>query len=304
MKKIIAIGGQTASGKSSIAVQLAKEFNGEIINADSRQIYRLLNIGTAKDPIESYNNDGTVNIDGVRHHLIDILNPEDDFNLALYKKLATEAISEIIGNKKIPIIVGGTGLYLDAVIYNYDLVEEQIDQSLRESLRQNSLEELQAMLIKEDSEVYASLTQSDKKNPQRLIRSIERLRSGVKINQKNTSKYDFLYLGVTQPIPVLNKRIDERVDKMMEQGLEKENLNLREMGYSSEQTSLSSIGYKEFNDLINGTNTIDQTKELIALHTKQYAKRQLTWFKRNTDLKWVSSYQQSLPLVKKFLQRK
>jgi len=299
--KIIAIGGLTASGKTSLSIQIAKKFHGEIISADSRQIYRDLNIGTAKEKIDHLNKDRSVIINGVIHHLIDIIDPDENFNLAIFQKLAVEKIKEISDKKFLPIIVGGTGLYIDSVIYGYNLTEEKFDRSQRVKLSNMTVQELQKLLRIKSRHTFLSLNNSDQNNRYRLIRRIEKLSSTVKSTIQTSSHFNCLYLAIKTPTNRLSLLIDKRVDDMFEEGLLQENKTLRQKGYTTDLSSMKSIGYKEFDEYFNGTQTLDETKELIKLHTRQYAKRQITWFKRNKDILWVSGLEEAEAAVEKFL---
>lgn len=302
LPKLIVIGGPTASGKSRLARKIAREFDGEIINADSRQVYRLLSIGTAKDPIERRVHEKAVVIDGIPHHLIDFLDPSQPYNLAFFQKNAFEAIKSVHERGKIPLLVGGTGLYLDAVAHNYSMPPEKVS-SLRKILRQYSLEKLQEILKRENLDTFEKLTESDQKNPHRLIRAIERARAASPVPTKNQPRYDLLYMVIRIEKSQLEKHIEDRVGVMFQKGLVEENKMLREKSYSTQLSALRTIGYEEFDAFFQKRQTREETKALIILHTLQYAKRQMTWFRRNKEAVWVSSEQEALSNVKKFLSR-
>lgn len=297
--KIVAIGGPTASGKSSIAIELAKNFNGEIINTDSRQFYKHLNIGTAKEEISERMNNQVL-IKKVAHHLIDFLEPDEEFNLARFQKLAFEKIEEITSRGKLPILVGGTGLYIDAVVYNYDLTEEEVNPKRREELSKLSVSKLQKILNKLSPAILKKMTPSDQKNPHRLIRKIEKLESNKPKDRKKELLYNFLYLAVTPENQ--KERISERVDKMFEEGLKEENQKIRERGYTTELNSLRAIGYQEFDKYFEGNKTLEDVKKDIKLHTRQYAKRQMTWFKKNEEIIWIENIDQAKKAVNGFIQ--
>lgn len=299
--KIIAIGGTTASGKTSLSIKIAKEFNGEVINADSRQVYKHLNIGTAKEPIEERLEDGSVIIKGIRHHLIDFVEPTEIFNLARYQKLCFKTIQDILDRKKVPLLVGGTGLYIDSVVYNYDLSDQNIDKERREELKNKSIEELQNLLEELDSEIFESLNNSDRNNPHRLIRRIEKIKDEDTQETKNPSKYETLYLGLAVADKVLKSKIIERVNKMVKNGLIEENKRLRRMHPDFSRIIKKTIGYKEFDQYFSGEISEDQLKELIITHTNQYANRQRTWFNRNEDIVWISSHGEAVKKVSEFL---
>jgi tRNA dimethylallyltransferase len=295
--KIIAIGGPTASGKTGISIDIARKFNGEIINIDSRQIYKHLNIGTAKEKISERFDDYVV-IQDIPHYLIDFLEPNQDFDLARFQKLAFDVIDKILSKDKLPILVGGTGLYLDSVIYNYNLEEKNHDPIKRSQLSKLTLSQLQQKL---PGNIFDKMTPSDQKNPHRLIRKIEKLENKTAPMPENRNpKYDYLYLAVKSEN--IEENIDKRVAKMFKDGLIEENIKLREMGYTTKLNSLKSIGYQEFDKYLEGNKNLEEAKDLIKLHTRQYAKRQMTWFKRNKEIVWVNNLQEADDEVKKFIQ--
>jgi tRNA dimethylallyltransferase len=337
-QKVIVISGPTASGKTSTSIRTAEEFDGEIVNCDSRQIYKFLDIGTAKESIRKRHPDGSVTIEGIRHHLIDLIDPTTEYTLADFQHDAFESIRAILERKNLPILVGGTGLYIDAVVYNYDLMKEEKDSQQRSELQKKSLDELQAVLQDISMDYYQKMNTSDRQNSHRLIRAIERIRTIKRLNsgsnsdisnsdrisglnsdtsnsdntsnndlslgtQKRQSQYDTLYLVTDTPEEILHKRIHERTAKMFDDGLLKENKELREKGYTTELVALQTIGYKEFDEYFKGNQSLEETRELIELHTRQYAKRQLTWFKRNKDAIRISDTAEAIELVLGFLSR-
>ncbi len=301
-KKIIVIGGPTSSGKSKFAIEISQKFNGEIINSDSRQFYKELNIGTGKGKISKKYPDGSVKINDIKHHLIDFLNPDDDFNLSQFQKLAFNKIRQIHKKNKIPVLVGGTGLYIDSVVYNYRLEEQKINFKRRKDLNNLSVEQLQNILISLDPKAYDTLTKSDQKNPHRLVRAIEKLELfGQNISKKQDSTYDFIYLCFSVEKDSLNKKINIRVEKMMKNGLLEENTKLRKKGYTTKLNSMKSIGYQEFDKYFINEQSLKKTIELIKLHTRQYSKRQNTWFKKNKDIKWILNNKEGFKLINNFL---
>lgn len=302
--KLVAIGGATASGKTAFALTVAKKFNGEIVNSDSRQVYKKLDIGTAKEPIEKRNSDGTVIISGVRHYLIDIVAPNEEYTLADFQKDAHAAIRRISERGKLPIITGGTGLYLDAVIYNYDLSFEKRDKKRRERLQKLPVQELQRHMEIRDPEIFKEMNESDRNNPHRLIRAIERHEEGrAHLITENASTYETIYLVLDPPREQNDLKIDKRVDEMFKKGLVKENTELREQGYSTDLSALKTIGYQEFDEHFSGDQTLEETHELIALHTKQYAKRQRTWFRKNEDAQWIHTTGEGIQMIEEFINR-
>lgn len=295
-KKIVIVGGPTASGKTSIGIELSKKFNGEIINCDSRQFYKGLDIGTAKEKTSEKIDDVSI-IGDIPHHLIDFLEPDESFDLAAFQKLAFETIENIHERSKLPILVGGTGLYIDAVVFNYSLNNELINKSKRNKLSKLSVESLQEKLKEVSGEVFMNMNNSDQNNPHRLIRAIEK---AGKTHKNEEPKYDYLYLLVNPQDQ--KKKITSRVEKMFKEGLEEENRKLRSKGYSTKNNSMKSIGYQEFNNYFENKQSLEEIKELIITHTRQYAKRQITWFKRNDKGKWINDYNDALRLVSIFTQ--
>lgn len=283
--KIIVIAGPTASGKSDIAIRLAKQLGGYVINADSRQIYKYLNIGTAKPTPEEIKDDYFI-IDGIRHYLFDIVDPKEGYSLFKYQR----DVSNILRKERgIPILVGGTGLYIDSVIYNYKLKENTYD----ENLSTLSLEELQSKA----SDYLGNMTESDRKNRHRLIRVLQR--GGMGNERGNRLNAIYFVLDISKDI--LKKRVEERIEDMFEMGLENENRKLLEMGYTYEDPGLNSIGYIEFKEYFNNEITIEELKERIYKNTMKYIKRQRTWFRRNKESIWTDSYDNILQLASNFI---
>jgi tRNA dimethylallyltransferase len=277
--KIIVISGPTASGKTDIAVKLAKKINGYVINGGSRQVYKYLTIGTSK-PIEEIENSG------IRHFLYDIVDPKDNFTIYEYQSKVQKVLDT---EKGIPIIVGGSGLYIDSIVFNYDL-KQNIN---NEDLSSLSLEELQ----KKASKYIKYMTESDKKNRHRLIRVIQRgglgRQSGKALNN--------IYFVLDIPRDNLIANIEKRVEKMFENGLLEENKKLLSMGYTYKDRGMKSIGYIEFEAYFDGLISIEYVKEEIVKHTIDYAKRQRTWFKRNRNAIWVDNYEDILYFASNFI---
>jgi len=286
--KLVVILGPTACGKTKLAVNLAKAFNGEIVSADSRQVYKKLDIGTGKD-LQDYGS--------VPYHLIDIASPKTQFTLAKYQKLAYQAIDKIIGRGKMPFLVGGSGLYLQAVIDGYNLTEAQPDQKLRKRLNKKNLDQLQKLVKKERIE----LNQSDFNNKRRLIRALE-IKSQNKQPLKSKPRYDCLILGLKYPREIINQRIDKRMNSWLKEGLIEEVKNLREKeGLSWNRLDEFGLEYrytaKYLKDEIDYTTMIEEMKN--KLH--QFAKRQLTWFNRDRRIIWLKSLSQAKKLITNFL---
>jgi len=272
-RPIIVIAGPTASGKSDISIALAKEINGVIINADSRQIYQELVIGTARPAQEG--------MQDIPHYLYGYVSVKDDYNLYKYQKDAYALIKEIPKEKSI-ILTGGTGLYIDSVIYNYELEKSQNDKFQRNKLSSLPLEELQKEI---PSSILETLNNSERNNPRRLIRIIEK---DFKYNERNVEPFfPSRYFVIDLTKEVLKEKVITRTNQMFEKGLEAECKSLWENGYY-EYPALDSIGYKEFKEYFNGSKNLEDVKNEIISNTMKYIKRQKTWFKRNSDTIWTS----------------
>lgn len=307
--KLICIVGPTGSGKTEWGIELARKFNGEVVSADSRQIYKGMDIGTGK-PVPD-NRQQTADsrkktlIQGIGHHLIDVVNPDQQFSVVDYKTKAVEAIKNIQARNKLPFLVGGTGLYIAAVVYNYQFPEVKPDKKLRETLQEKSLTQLQKMLKKMDPQ---SAQKIDIQNKKRLIRAIEVAqktgRSFVKAKTTGPLLFDALQMGIKVPRSKLYKTIDKRVDKMFAQGLEKEVKTLvKKYGWNSVLSQ--TIGYQEFQGYFEKQDqSLAKIKEKIKTHTRQYAKRQLTWFKKDKNIVWIEHLKKAAELVDKFLSTK
>lgn len=279
---MLIIGGATASGKSQLAIKLAKKFNGEIISADSMQIYKDMNIGTAKITAKE--------CDGIKHHLIDIVEPNQSFSVSEFKEKAQNIIQNLKIEGKLPIIVGGTGLYINALIYDYNLSEQNL--KLRDELnleyQQNGIDYMYEKLTKLDP---ISAKTIHKNNIKRVIRALEVfLTTNKSISDKQDKKNSVPHLlyAINYDRQTLYERIDLRVEKMFRFGLVDEVKGLIEKGINFDMQSMQAIGYKEFRDYFNGRITLEDTKELIKKHSRNYAKRQETWFKRIESCKWLN----------------
>lgn len=276
--KVIAVVGATASGKTAYAVNLAKQINGEIISADSRLVYKGLDIGTAKPTMDER--------EGIPHHMIDVVEPEVDYSVGLYSQTAGNIIDEIISRGKTPIIAGGTGLYFRILLENYDLPKINPDYELRNGLAQLEFDELYNMLVKLDSDAAKLVVQNDKR---RAIRFIEIVKlTGVPVSEARGIKepeYDVEWIGLNYPREELYERINKRVDLMLEQGLVDETKKLlSEHGRIS--NIIDTIGYREITSYLDGELTLNEAADKLKQNTRNYAKRQLTWFRKNPDIKW------------------
>lgn len=308
--KIIVILGPTASGKTKLGVDLAYKFNGEIISADSRQVYKGMDVGTGKDLSEYKIKDKKSKIKNIEYHLIDIVNPNDEFNLTKYQKLAFKAISDILKRGKTPIIVGGTGLYLQAVVDNYNLNGAKPDKKLRENLEKRSIEELFSELKKINSKFADKLNDSDRKNKRRLIRYIEVMQNKeaqpLVSGPTPATRYNFLLLGLTHSKEVLNERIYKRlVDRLEKENMIDEVKNLHEGGVSWKRLESFGLEYKFISLYLQEKMDYEEMVEKLNIASRQFAKRQMTWFRRwekqRKKIYWIEGEEQTEELVKEFL---
>lgn len=287
MNKIIALAGPTAVGKTKFAIKLADEFDGEIVSCDSMQLYKYMDIGSAKPTPEE--------MEQARHHLVDMIDPREEFSVAEYQRLAKQAISDIFSRGKLPVISGGTGLYLNSLLYDMDFSAAPQDQAYRQELAEIAEKQgddvLHSMLAEQDPQAAAAIHPNNRK---KVIRALERLRegegrvrpfSGIK---NETKDYDVLLIGLTRERAELYDRINRRVDILVEQGLFDEVSRLRDMGLTAENISMKGIGYKEILDFFSGKYTRDEAIDTIKKNTRHYAKKQLTWFRRYDKMNWYN----------------
>ena len=278
-KKVIAIVGPTASGKTAYAVDLAHKINGEIISADSRLVYKGFDIGTAKPTKDE--------MEGIQHYMIDIVEPEYDYTAGLYVKEARKTIDDICKRGKIPIIAGGTGLYFRLLLENYIMPEVEPNYELRKELEKYSSEELHNMLKELDFDAAKNIYNNDKK---KLIRTLEIIKTLNKPISEvrgvgGDSKYDVEWIGLNFPRDVLYDRINKRVDIMLEKGLIEETKNLlAEHGHI--YNIVNTIGYQEITKFLDGELSFDEAIDKLKQNSRNYAKRQLTWFRKNPNIKW------------------
>lgn len=292
--KLIIVCGPTATGKSALAVELAKQYNGEVISADSRQVYSGLDIGSAKITKSE--------MDNIPHHLIDIADPNTIFTVVDFQKIAQQKINQIHTRGKIPILCGGTGMYIDAVVYNTTFPEVVSNPELRQELEKHSTEKLFKQLQQLDPD---RANEIDPQNPIRLIRAIEiatELGSVPKINTKK-SEYDTLWIGLELPKTDLQNRIEKRINERIP-ALFDEIKKLHGSGISYERLYSFGLEYRYGSEYVQGKVTLEQFHELLATKTWQFAKRQMTWFKRNSKINWfdpINDQQKILKLVQDFL---
>lgn len=301
---VLCIVGPTAVGKTKLSIALAKRLNGEVISGDSMQIYRTMDIGTAKVTPEEQ--------EGVPHHLIDEKNPDESYSVAEFQKTVRQKIAEIKSRGKLPIIVGGTGLYIKSVLYDYEFAgESQPKEVDDEKYAHLSNEELHARLMAVDE---AGAKEIHPNNRKRVIRALEIFEtSGVKKSemidrQEHQLIYDAVLIGLTDERDVLYERINQRVDCMFETGLVEEVKSLYDQGISQIAQSIRAIGYKELYDYFNGFITLEECKDLIKRNSRRYAKRQYTWFNNQMDVEWfkvnINQFSNTINEVESFLKEK
>ena len=281
---LIAIVGETAAGKSSIAMDIAERFDGEIVAADAWTVYTHCDIGTAKP--------SKVDMQRVPHHLVNILEPSQQCNVAEYQRLAQTAINDIRSRNMLPILVGGSGLYVDCVLFDYQF-GQVADPVIRQALERLSITELQKEVIDRGLRTEGV----DLANRRRVIRLIE---SNGAISKKAGMRDDTIVIGVVLPASLRNERIEKRVDDMFRLGLETEVGQLLST-FGRSAVPMQAIGYREFLAYFEGGQTIEQTRDLIVQHTRQLAKKQRTWFRRNKSIQWVEDRQQAVDLVTTYL---
>ena len=287
-KPLIILTGPTAVGKTKASIGLAKALNGEIISADSMQVYKHMDIGSAKIRPEE--------MQGIKHYLIDELEPDEEFHVVRFQEMAKKALEEIYAKNKIPIVVGGTGFYIQALLYDIDFTENEEDTEYRKELEQLAAEKgadaLHEMLRKVDP---ASAEAIHANNVKRVIRALEfHKQTGEKISEHNEqeraklSPYDFCYFVLNDERERLYERINLRIDQMLDDGLVEEVMSLKDQGYTKEMVSMQGLGYKEILDYLNGNCTLEEAIYILKRDTRHFAKRQLTWFRRERDVIWVS----------------
>jgi len=300
--KVIVILGTTASGKTALGVRLARELGGEIISADSRQVYRGMDLGTGKD-LEEYKN--------VPYHLIDIVSPRADYNLARWLKSARQTISEVTQRGRVPLVVGGSALYLNALIQNYQLSPEPTDLALRQKLNAQTLAKLVARLERLAPELARN---TDLKNPRRVARALEKVllasKSAADSGQPrwratsgmtNTPAYQFLILGLTYPRPELRQRILERLQTRFKAGMAAEVARLHKDGLSWQKLDDFGLEYRFISRFLRGQLTEAEMREKLLTASCQFAKRQMTWFKKMPIAAWVKDYSEAKRLAREFL---
>lgn len=286
-QKVIVICGPTASGKTKLSIEIAKKTNGEIISADSMQIYKDMTIGTAKPTPEE--------MQGIKHYLIDFVLPNQRYSVADYNKDALNAIDEIIKKGKTPIVVGGTGLYVNSLIYGIEYSDIEVDIEYREKLEKiaesEGIERLYEMAKEIDPEAIKNISKNDQKRICRILEIYHTTGKNKteqeKESRKNGPKYQYLLYGITMDREKLYDRINKRVDIMINDGLIEEVQNVVKK-YDEFPTAMQGLGYKEVVEYLNGITTKEEMIEKIKMETRRYAKRQLTWFKKCENIKWIN----------------
>ena len=290
--KVVAVVGTNASGKSALGIELAKKYNGEIISADSRQVFTGLDLGSGKVTPEE--------MQGIPHHLIDVREPNEFFSMADFQKMSYAAIEDIRARGRLPMIVGGTGLYVDSVLDGYMLSDKEPDLAYRAELEKLTTPELYDMLLKLMPEA-----QVDRCNRNRVMRMIERIHDGDDAVPSKQKRYESLRLGVSWPREVVNQRIDERLERRLKEGMIEEVQGLMDRGATTEFLLGLGLEYRFITQYLLGEMGREEMLEKLAIAIKQFAKRQMTWFRRNPDIIWLDMagdyMSQACEVVDKFL---
>lgn len=294
--KLIVILGQTASGKTDLSIKLAKKYKGEIISADSRQVYKGMDIGSGKITKKE--------MQGIPHQLLDVANPKRKFTVNQYQKLALKAIKDIQKRNKIPILVGGTGFYIQSVVDGIAIPEVKPDWKLRKKLEKKSNKELYKMLKKLDVRRAKSI---DKDNPRRLIRALEIiLKTGkpvpaLSLGRQKSGRFNILQLGIKKSAEELKKSIKKRLLKRLKQGMIKEVSGLRKSGISWKRLEEFGLEYRFIAQYLQNKIAYQEMIEKIQKESENFAKRQMTWFKRDETIKWINNYREAIEYIDKFL---
>ncbi len=287
MDNVIIIVGPTASGKTKLSIELAKEIDGEIISADSMQIYKYMDIGTAKADAEE--------MQGIQHYLVDEVTPDEEFSVARFQEKAYQYIEEILQRGKVPIVAGGTGLYVNSLIHNINFTETTSDWELRERLKKEAEEKgnqyLHDKLREVDPEAAEKLHVNDVKRVIRALEVYEYTKMPIsyhqEISRQNPPRFNYILIGLKMDRQKLYDRINRRVDIMLEKGLVEEVRKLVQRGYDRNAVAMQGLGYKEILAYFRGEMTLEEAAEIIKMDSRRYAKRQITWFKRYENIHWV-----------------
>ncbi len=295
MQKVLVIIGPTASGKTSFGIKCANAFNGEIISGDSIQIYRGLDIGSAKATKEE--------LSLARHHLIDIKDADGSYSVKEFQDLGRKCIDEISSENKLPIIVGGTGLYIKACLYDYEFFDEQEEDNQYEDL---SNEDIWKLLEEKDPAALEKIHVNNRKRLVRALNIYEKHQKGIseiKAEQEHKMIYDAKIIGLTMDRETLYKRIEERIDLMVKEGLIEEIKGLLDKGITFDNQSMQGIGYKEFKDYFNNEKSLEECIEAVKINTKHFAKRQYTFFNNQMPVEWYENKEDALEEIKKWYER-
>ena len=290
-KPLVILTGPTAVGKTKASISLAKAINGEIISADSMQVYKYMDIGSAKIRKEE--------MDGIPHYLVDVLEPEEEFHIVKFQEMAKEAMEQIYANGHIPILVGGTGFYIQAIVKDIDFTENEEDKAVRAKWETYAMEHggeaLHAELSKIDPKSAEDIPAG---NVKRVVRALEFYElSGKRISEHNEeqkakgSPYNFAYFVLNDHRNLLYDRIEKRIDEMIEEGLVEEVQGLKERGCHKDMVSMKGLGYKEILDYLDGNLTLEEAVYILKRDTRHFAKRQLTWFRREESVSWINKYE-------------
>ena len=296
-EKLVCIVGTNASGKSGLAIELAKLYDGEIVSADSRQVFRGLDLGTGKVTEDQ--------MQGVPHYLLDVVNINHYYSLADFQEQAYQYIDSILSRDKKPFLVGGTGLYINAIVDGYNLTEAAPDLDLREKLEKKTNDELVEIIRMRDETILEKI---DIQNKRRLVRAIEKIHSGVPLNLPNIPRYEALLIGVTWKKDLLHKRIDERLQKRIDSGMIEEVQNLIKQGATDEFLYRLGLEYRYILYYLQGKyRSLEEFKEELSRAIKKYAKRQMTWFRKRKDINWINMendpFEQAVRLINDFYNR-
>lgn len=290
MENLLILTGPTGIGKTKLSLNIAREFNGEIISSDSMQIYKKMNIGTDKINLENTN---------IKHYMVDIVEPDEEFTVANFKNQSKEIITEINSRNKLPMVVGGTGLYINSLVYNLSFSNVKPNKEYRDYLEgiieDKGLYYLYEKLQELDNDAAKKI---DKNNKQRVIRALEIIKFSdkkeTKFFREENNSYNLKMIGLNMDRALLYERINKRVDEMFNLGLVDEVKDLLDNEYNESLTSMKAIGYKEIISYLNNEITLEESKELIKKNSRHYAKRQLTWFRRDNRIKWFDRLDENL----------
>jgi tRNA dimethylallyltransferase len=312
MKKLLIICGPTGTGKTDLAIYLASKYNGEVVSADSRQVYESLDIGTGKDLPKNIDSKSLLSslskfyeIQNIKIWGYDLVDAKHDFNVSEYEDQITKVIDNILERDKLPILTGGTGLYIKSIVDGIETASISQNPSLRKSLATKTPQELYEILAQFDSLKAASMNQSDRNNPRRLVRAIEVAESGFKKSSRERVKYNTLFVGLFSDKEFMKSQIDKRVQKRLDEGLVDEIKGLLEKGITWNDHSMSSLGYKEWKDFFESKKSKDDILKEWKQNEMSYIKRQMVWFKKDSRINWFdiseSNYKENVEkMVKKW----